>query len=235
MTTLSIREADTSGAEHQPRARRPPAQLKRLIAIDELLTRDNLDIRSAVQRHCRDRLLPHVAQWFEDGVIEDVRGVARELGDLGVLGMHLDGYGCAGVTAIDYGLACLELEAVDSGLRSLVSVQGSLAMFAVHHWGSEDQKQRWLPGMARGELIGCFGLTEPDHGSDPGSMRTRARRDSGDWILTGRKMWITNGSIANMAIVLGPNRGGDPRVRRPDDTRDSAHPRSNTRCRSGPL
>jgi glutaryl-CoA dehydrogenase len=177
------------------------AQLDRLTAFDELLTPDQLDVRGAVHRHCQDRLLPHVAQWFEDGAVTDVRGVARELGELGVLGMHLEGFGCAGLSAVDYGLACLELEAVDSGLRSLVSVQGSLAMFAIHRWGSEEQRAHWLPGMARGELIGCFGLTEPDHGSDPGSMTTRARRDGTDWILSGQKMWITNGSIADLAIV----------------------------------
>jgi glutaryl-CoA dehydrogenase len=200
MTTASAPPAVTSAD--------PSAQLQRLMALDDLLTADELDVRSAVRRHCQDRLLPHVAQWFEEGVIEDVRGVTRELGELGVLGMHLDGYGCAGLSAVDYGLACLELEAVDSGLRSLVSVQGSLAMFAIHRWGSEEQKQQWLPGMARGQLIGCFGLTEPDAGSDPGSMRTRAFHDGGDWILTGRKMWITNGSIADVAIVWAQTEEG---------------------------
>lgn len=179
----------------------PGTQLQRLMALDDLLTQDNLDVRDAVRRHCVDQLLPYAARWFEEGSIADVRAVARELGELGVLGMHLEGYGCAGMTAIDYGLACLELEAVDSGLRSMVSVQGSLAMFAIHKWGSDEQKQQWLPAMARGELIGCFGLTEPDHGSDPGSMRTHARRDGDDWVLTGRKMWITSGSIADVAVV----------------------------------
>jgi glutaryl-CoA dehydrogenase len=186
----------------------PAGQLERLTALDDLLSRDELDLRAAVRRHCQDRLLPHVAQWFEDGVVANVREVTRELGELGVLGMHLEGYGCAGLSAVDYGLACLELEAVDSGLRSLVSVQGSLAMFAIHRWGSEEQRQQLLPGMARGQVIGCFGLTEPDHGSDPGSMRTRARRDGADWILSGRKMWITNGSIADVAVVWAQTEEG---------------------------
>jgi glutaryl-CoA dehydrogenase len=115
--------------------------------------------------------------------------------------MHLEGYGCAGASATAYGLACLELEAGDSGLRSLVSVQGSLAMYAIWRWGSEEQKEHWLPRMAAGEAIGCFGLTEPDAGSDPGAMRTRARRDGTDWILHGQKMWITNGSAAEVAVV----------------------------------
>ncbi len=129
------------------------------------------------------------------------RELAKEFGRLGVLGMHLQGYGCAGTSAVAYGIACRELEAVDSGLRSFVSVQGSLAMFAIHRWGSEEQRGRWLPGMAEGELLGCFGLTEPDAGSDPGSMRTRARRDGSDWILDGTKMWITNGTVADVAVV----------------------------------
>ncbi|NEE61363.1 acyl-CoA dehydrogenase, partial [Streptomyces sp. SID8455] len=140
-----------------------------------------------------DRVLPHIAEWYEKGELPGIRELARELGALGALGMSLDGYGCAGASAVQYGLACLELEAADSGIRSLVSVQGSLAMYAIHRFGSEEQKQRWLPGMAAGEIIGCFGLTEPDHGSDPAGMRTYAKRDGTDWVLTGRKMWITNG------------------------------------------
>ncbi len=127
--------------------------------------------------------------------------MTKELGQLGVLGMHLTGYGCAGMSGVEYGLACMELEASDSGVRSLMSVQGSLAMFAIWRWGSEEHKQRWLPDMAAGTAIGCFGLTEPDHGSDPGSMRTHARRDGDDWILNGSKMWITNGSVADVAVV----------------------------------
>ncbi len=147
-----------------------------------------------------DRLRPHIRQWFEDGDLP-ARELAHEFGALGVLGMHLKGYGCQGARPSQYGLVCAEIEAVDSGLRSLVSVQGSLAMYAIYAYGSEEQKQRWLPEMAQGTAIGCFGLTEPDSGSDPGSMRTRARRDGDDWILTGTKMWITNGSIADVAVV----------------------------------
>ncbi len=144
-----------------------------------------------------------------EGELPGIRELARELGSLGALGMSLDGYGCAGASAVQYGLACLELEAADSGIRSLVSVQGSLAMYAIHRFGSEEQKQRWLPGMAAGEIIGCFGLTEPDHGSDPAAMRTYAKRDGEDWVLTGRKMWITNGSVAGVAIVWAQTDEGD--------------------------
>jgi glutaryl-CoA dehydrogenase len=169
--------------------------------IDDLLTADELAVRAAVRQLCAERIDPYVADWFERGQIEDVRGLAKELGALGVLGMHLEGYGCAGMSATEYGLACLELEATDSGIRSLVSVQGSLAMFAIWRWGSEEQKSEWLPRMAAGDAIGCFGLTEPDIGSDPGSMRTGARRDGSDWVLDGRKMWITNGTIADVAVV----------------------------------
>src|SRR5690606_16139648 len=153
-----------------------------------------------VRTFVAERVLPHVAGWFEDGVFP-VRELAPELGKLGLLGMHLDGYGCAGMSAVAYGTACRELEAADSGLRSFVSVQGSLAMAAIHKYGSEDQKNEWLPRMAAGEAVGCFGLPEPDRGSDPGDMLTRARRDGSDWILNGSKMWITNGSVADVAVV----------------------------------
>ncbi len=176
--------------------------------IDDLLSPDEIAVRSSVRQLCAERIEPFVADWFEQGRIEDPRGLAKELGALGVLGMHLEGYGCAGMSATEYGLACLELEAVDSGVRSLVSVQGSLAMFAIWRWGSEEHKQQWLPAMAAGEAIGCFGLTEPDAGSDPGSMRTRARRDGDDWVLDGRKMWITNGSIADVAVVWAQTEDG---------------------------
>ena len=172
-----------------------------LAGIDDLLTDEEKAIRGTVRAFLDKRVEPHVADWFERGEIDDVRGLTKELGSLGVLGMHLEGYGCAGMSAVDYGLACVELEATDSGIRSLVSVQGSLAMFAIHRWGTEEHKQEWLPRMAAGEAIGCFGLTEPDHGSDPASMRTRARRDGDDWVLDGSKMWITNGSIADVAVV----------------------------------
>ena len=185
---------------HAPHAGRPADPLD-LLEIDSLLSEDERAVRDAVRTFCDRRVEPHVARWFEQGEIEDVRGLTKELGELGVLGMHLEGYGCAGMSAVDYGLACLELEATDSGLRSLVSVQGSLAMFAIWAYGSEEHQQQWLPQLAAGTAIGCFGLTEPDSGSDPGSMRTVARRDGGDWILDGRKMWITNGSIADVAVV----------------------------------
>ena len=171
------------------------------LGLDGLFDDEELAVRDTVRAWCDDRVQPHIADWFERGELPQVRELARELGALGALGMHLEGYGCAGASAVQYGLACLELEAADSGLRSLVSVQGSLAMYAIHHWGSEEQRQRWLPGMASGETIGCFGLTEPDHGSDPSSMRTRAKREGGDWVLDGRKMWITNGSVAGVAVV----------------------------------
>ncbi|WP_370882703.1 acyl-CoA dehydrogenase family protein [Kineosporia succinea] len=172
-----------------------------LADLDDLLTRDETDIRDAVRAMARSRIAPYVADWFERGAPDDPRGLVKELGDLGVLGMHLTGYGCAGLSATQYGLACLELEAVDSGIRSLVSVQGSLAMYALWRFATESVKQEWLPRMAAGDAIGCFGLTEPDHGSDPAGMATRARRDGSDWVLDGRKMWITNGSIADVAVV----------------------------------
>ncbi len=167
--------------------------------IDSLLTDEERAIRDVVRSFVNDRVVPAAGDWFEQGTIPGE--LAKELGALGVLGMHLEGYGCAGASATAYGLTCLELEAGDSGVRSLVSVQGSLAMYAIHRWGSEEQKQLWLPRMAAGEAIGCFGLTEPDAGSDPGSMRTRARRDGDDWILHGQKMWITNGGVADVAVV----------------------------------
>lgn len=174
--------------------------LTQLFALDHLLQPEEIQIRDTVRQFATERIRPHIAQWFEEAALP-ARELAKELGSLGLLGMHLDGYDCAGMSATAYGLACLELEAVDSGIRSLVSVQGSLAMFSIHHWGSEEQKLEWLPKMAAGEAIGCFGLTEPDFGSNPGGMRTNAKRDGDDWILNGTKMWITNGSIADVAVV----------------------------------
>jgi glutaryl-CoA dehydrogenase len=182
-----------------PTAARPEIRPTDFLETDRLLSDEERDIRDAVRAFVRDRVVPHVGEWFEEARVP--RELVTELGRLGVMGMHLDGYGCAGASATAYGLACMELEAGDSGVRSLVSVQGSLAMYAIHRWGSEEQRQEWLPRMAAGEAIGCFGLTEPDAGSDPGSMRTRARRDGSDWIVHGQKMWITNGSMADVAVV----------------------------------
>jgi glutaryl-CoA dehydrogenase len=172
-----------------------------LLGIEDLFSDDERAVRAAACEFTRRAVVPHIAEWFEAGGIPAMREIARELGRLGALGMHLRGYGCAGSSAVDYGLTCLELEAGDSAIRSYVSVQGSLAMFAIWRYGSEEQKRQWLPSMASGESIGCFGLTEPDHGSDPGSMRTTATRDGDDWILRGGKAWITNGSLADVAIV----------------------------------
>ncbi|MFC7960316.1 acyl-CoA dehydrogenase family protein [Rhodococcoides kroppenstedtii] len=179
-----------------------------LAGIDDLLSADEKAVRDSVRSLCERRVEPYVGDWFERGEIDDIRGLAKELGALGVLGMHLTGYGCAGMSATEYGLACLELEATDSGLRSLVSVQGSLAMYSIWKYGSEEQKTEWLPRLAAGEALGCFGLTEPDAGSDPSSMLTRARRDGDDWILDGRKMWITNGSVADVAVVWAKTEDG---------------------------
>jgi glutaryl-CoA dehydrogenase len=184
-----------------------------LFGTDALIDEESLAMRDAVRRFVDDRVRPEVADWYETGSIP-ARDLAKELGSLGVLGMHLEGYGCAGTSATAYGLACMELEAGDSGLRSLVSVQGSLAMFAIWKHGSEEQKAEWLPRMAAGEAIGCFGLTESDFGSNPAGMRTRARRDGvgedADWVLNGTKMWITNGSVADVAVVWAQT---DDRIR----------------------
>ena len=176
------------------------------LAIDALLDDEERAIRDTVRSFVREKVLPDVGDWFEQGILP--RELMAELGKLGLFGMHLDGYGLPGASAVAYGLTCLELEAGDSGVRSAVSVQGSLAMYSIWRWGSEEQKQRWLPPMHTGEAIGCFGLTEPDAGSDPGSMRTTARRDGSDWILNGAKMWITNGTIADVATVWARTEDG---------------------------
>jgi glutaryl-CoA dehydrogenase len=177
---------------------RPDAPLD-FLDLDGQLDDDERLLRDTVRAFVADRVLPDIAEWFENGVFPVE--MAKEMGALGLLGMHLDGYGCAGTNAVSYGLACQELEAGDSGFRSFVSVQGSLAMFPIHAFGSDEQKAQWLPPMAAGEAIGCFGLTEPDSGSDPSSMRTRARRDGPDWVLDGTKMWITNGGLADVAVI----------------------------------
>jgi glutaryl-CoA dehydrogenase len=190
------------------------------LALDDTLGDAERDVRDTVRSYVDAELAPHVAGWFEQGMLP--REIAKGLGSLGLFGMHLSGYGCAGLSANAYGVACRELEATDSGLRSFVSVQGSLAMFAIHRWGSEEQRQAWLPKMATGEVLGCFGLTEPDSGSDPGSMRTTARRDGDDWVLSGTKMWITNGTIADVAIVWAGTEGGVRGFVVPTDTRGFA-------------
>lgn len=176
------------------------ARIDDLLDLDSLVTPEDTELRQTVRRFGEQHVRPNIAEWFDTGEVP-VRALAADLGKLGLLGMHLTGYGCGGSTATAYGLVCQELEALDSGLRSLVSVQGSLAMFAIHRWGSEDQRGQWLPAMASGEAIGCFGLTEPDFGSNPAGMRTTAKRDGSDWVLNGAKMWITNGSVADVAIV----------------------------------
>jgi glutaryl-CoA dehydrogenase len=176
-----------------------PAPSTDLLNIDDQLSAEERLIRDTVRAFTVDRVLPNITDWFEAGTLP--REVITELGKLGLLGMHLTGYGCAGLGPIAYGVACRELEACDSGLRSAASVQGSLAMYPIWRYGSEEQKTEWLPRMAAGEALGCFGLTEPDHGSDPASMRTFARQDGPDWVVSGTKMWITNGSIADIAVV----------------------------------
>ncbi len=179
------------------------------LAIDALLSDEERAIRDTVRQFVRERVLPDVGEWFEQGVLP--REIYSELAKLGLFGMHLHGYGLPGSSSVAYGLTCLELEAGDAGVRSACSVQGSLAMFAIWRWGSEEQKERWLPAMHAGDAIGCFGLTESDAGSDPGSMRTHARRDGSDWILSGSKMWITNGSIADVAVVWARTEDGEIR------------------------
>lgn len=193
------------------------AAIDDLLGIDSLLSAEEIELRNTVRRFGEQRLRPHIADWFESAEMP-ARELAADLGKLGLLGMHLTGYGCSGSSATAYGLVCQELEAVDSGLRSLVSVQGSLAMFAIHRHGSEEQRERWLPRMATGDAIGCFGLTESDFGSNPAGMRTTARRDGSDWILNGSKMWITNGTIADVAIVWARTDAGIAGFVVPTDT-----------------
>lgn len=192
---------------NQATAERLKANPLDFLELDSLLSDEERLIRDNVRSYSQEKILPRIPDWYEQGTF-DSRGVAKEMGALEVLGMHLTDYGCAGASAVAYGLTCMELEAVDSGLRSLVSVQGSLAMFAIWRYGSEEQKERWLPGMAAGDSIGCFGLTEADAGSDPAAMRTRARRDGDDWVINGSKLWITNGSVADVAVVWAQTEEG---------------------------
>ena len=187
-----------------------------LFGIDRLLDEDERDIAATVRRFVETRLKPNVEDWFESATLP--KELAKEFGELGVLGMHLQGHGCAGTNAVSYGLACLELEAGDSGFRSFVSVQGSLSMFSIYRWGSEEQKQEWLPRLATGDAIGCFGLTEADFGSNPAGMRTRARRDGSDWVLNGTKMWITNGNLADVATIWAQTDDGIRGFLVPTDT-----------------
>jgi glutaryl-CoA dehydrogenase len=182
----------------------PRSTPDQLLALDAVLTQDERDTAATVRAMLDDAVRPHIGAWYLDGTLP-ARELAKQFGSLGLLGMHLEGYGCAGTTATMYGIACRELEAADGGIRSLVSVQGSLAMYPIHRYGSDHQKEQWLPRMATGEALGCFGLTEPDAGSDPSSMRTRARRDGdgehADWLLDGVKMWITNAPVADVAVI----------------------------------
>ena len=186
------------------------------LGLDALLGREEIEVRDRVRGFVEDRIKPNIKEWFEGGVFP--REIVPEMGSLGVLGMHLEGYGCAGRSAVEYGLACMELEAGDSGLRTFVSVQGSLAMSAIHKFGSEEQKQRWLPKMATGEAIGCFGLTEPEAGSDPSSMKTHARREGDEWVLNGSKRWIGLASIADVAVVWAQTDDGIRGFLVPTDT-----------------
>lgn len=185
-----------TATQHKPVAPPNPSDF---LNVDALLNEEERMVRDTVRAFVRDRITPNIARWFEEGTLP--RELGKQLGDLGLLGMHLHGHGCPGASAVAYGIACMELEAGDSGVRSFASVQGSLAMFAIHRWASEEQKHHWLPRMTTGDLLGCFGLTEPDFGSNPADMRTFARRDGSDWIISGTKMWITNGGIADVAII----------------------------------
>ena len=184
--------------------------------VDHLLSDEERQIRDLVREWTTDNVIPGIEGWFETGTFP--KEFALRLGELGLLGMHLEGYGCLGANAVSYGLACMELEAGDSGFRSFVSVQGSLCMFPIRTYGSDQQRERYLPKMATGEIIGCFGLTEPDFGSDPTHMRTAAKPDGDGWVLSGTKMWITNGGIADLAIVWAQTDDGVRGFLVPTDT-----------------
>ncbi|CAA9458513.1 MAG: Glutaryl-CoA dehydrogenase [uncultured Rubrobacteraceae bacterium] len=193
-----------------------PFEASDFLNLDRLLSDEERAVREDVHGFVREKIKPNIRDWWEQAVFP--REIVPEMGAQGLLGMHLSGYGCAGKSAVSYGLACMELEAGDSGLRTFVSVQGSLAMSAIHKFGSEEQKKEWLPRMARGEAIGCFGLTEPEAGSDPASMKTFARHDGSDWILSGRKRWIGMGTIAEVAVVWAQTDDGIRGFLVPTDT-----------------
>ncbi|HEU5348099.1 MAG TPA: acyl-CoA dehydrogenase family protein [Ktedonobacterales bacterium] len=197
MADTVVERSEESGKAKKHTPTLPP--FTDLYNIDSLLTEEERMVRDTVREFVRERVLPVIGDHFEAGTFP--RELIPEVAQLGLLGMHLEGYGCAGLNAVSYGLACQELEAGDSGLRSFVSVQGSLVMFPIHAFGSEEQRQKYLPKMATGELIGCFGLTEPDFGSNPSGMLTTARQDGDSYILNGTKMWITNGGFADLAVV----------------------------------
>jgi glutaryl-CoA dehydrogenase len=192
MTTARTDRREADGGRERP----DPHDF---LGIDAHLSEEEQGIRREVRSFVEEKIEPHIREWWEGAIFP--RELVPEMGRLGLLGMHLSGYSCAGRSAIEYGLACMEVEAGDSGVRTFVSVQGSLAMSAIHKFGSEEQKQEWLPPMARGEAIGCFGLTEPGAGSDPASMKTFARKEGPDWVLNGEKRWIGMGTIADVAVV----------------------------------
>jgi glutaryl-CoA dehydrogenase len=192
MTTTRTNLSEADGRRERP----DPHDF---LGIDAHLSEKEKELRRAVRSFVKEKIEPLIREWWENAIFP--RELVPEMGKLGLLGMHLSGYSCAGRSAVEYGLACMEVEAGDSGLRTFVSVQGSLAMSAIHKFGSEEQKQEWLPPMARGEAVGCFGLTEPGAGSDPASMKTSARKEGPDWVLNGEKRWIGMGTIADVAVV----------------------------------
>src|ERR687896_223506 len=187
-----------------------------LLNIDAHLSEEEKDVRERVRSFVQERIKPSIEGWYDAAVFP--QEIVPEFAELGLLGMHLEGYGCAGKSAVEYGLACMELEAGDSGLRTFVSVQGSLAMSAIYKFGSEEQKEEWLPKMAKGEAIGCFGLTEPEAGSDPASMKTFARKDGSGWVIDGEKRWIGMGTIADVAVIWAQTDDGIRGFLVPTDT-----------------
>ncbi len=233
MNTLS--QATPAHAREEPphAAESRPARARTCSASRDQLTEEERLVRDTARDFAAERAAPHIADWFEAGTLP--RELAPELGKLGMLGMHLTGYGCAGMGAVAYGIACRELEACDSGLRSLVSVQGSLAMYPIWRYGSEEQKQEWLPRMAAGEAVGCFGLTEPDQGSDPGNMRTKAIPNGAGWTLSGHEDVDHQRVGRRHRGGLGRHGGGDPGIPRAPRDRAASPPATSTRsCRCAP-